>query len=83
MYIIIQYNMNTIEEKKESIFKSPELTKQYMKEYYKNNKTKIIEGMSKKRTCLFCNREVSNCHYLKHTKSNICKTYTALKVKLN
>ena len=51
-----------------------EQRKLYNKEYYQNNKTKILEKLKSKVNCEFCNRQVSFCNLQKHYVLPICKT---------
>ena len=43
-----------------------ELRKEYNKNYYQNNKTKILEKLTSKVNCEFCNRQVSFANLQKH-----------------
>lgn len=69
-----------------------ELTKReknilYQKEYYKNNKTELLEKLTKKCKCLLCGRVIIKNNVKKHQNSPIClrnrgnneKTYEEIK----
>jgi len=47
--------------------------KQYNKNYYENNKNTILEKLTKKVNCQFCNRQVSSCNLNKHYTLSICQ----------
>lgn len=49
-----------------------EKNKIYQKEYYKNNKDKLLSYGNKKVKCLLCNRCVIRNNILKHQKKAIC-----------
>ncbi len=48
--------------------------KEYNKNYYQNNKDKILEKSTSKVNCEFCNRTVSFANLQKHYVLPICKT---------
>ena len=50
-----------------------EKRKQYNKNYYENNKNAILEKLTKKVNCQFCNRQVSSCNLNKHHTLSICQ----------
>ena len=52
----------------------------YNKNYYENNKDRILEKLKSKVNCEFCNRTVSFCNLQKHYTLPICKA-TQLKNK--
>ena len=43
-----------------------EKRKQYNKNYYENHKVVLLEKLTKKVSCEFCNRQVSQCNLNKH-----------------
>jgi hypothetical protein len=45
----------------------------YNKNYYENNKDRILEKLKSKVNCAFCNRTVSFCNLQKHYVLPICK----------
>ncbi len=45
----------------------------YNKNYYENNKDKILEKLKSKVNCEFCNRQVSFCNLNKHYTLPICE----------
>ncbi len=51
-----------------------EQRKLYNKEYYQNNKDKILTKLNSKVNCEFCNRTLSFCNLKKHYLLPICKT---------
>ena len=51
-----------------------ETRKEYNKNYYQNNKDKILTKLNSKVNCEFCNRQVSFCNLNKHFNLPICKT---------
>jgi len=50
-----------------------EKRKQYNKNYYENNKNAILEKLTTKVNCQFCNRKVSSCNLNNHYKLSICQ----------
>ena len=52
----------------------PEMRKAYNSLYYKRNKDKILEKLTSKVNCQFCNRTVSFANLAKHYVLPICKT---------
>ena len=58
----------------------PEMRKAYNSFYYKRNEDKILEKLTSKVNCEFCNRKVSFANLNKHYTLPICKT-TQLKNK--
>ena len=50
-----------------------EQRKLYNKEYYQNNKDKILTKLNSKVNCEFCNRTVSYANLAKHYVLPICK----------
>ena len=54
-----------------------ELRKQYNKNYYENHKEALLQKLTKKVNCEFCNRTVSSCNLNKHITLNICKNTQA------
>ena len=46
----------------------------YNKQYYEKNKNKILEKLTSKVNCEFCNRQVSFANLQKHYVLPICKT---------
>ena len=52
----------------------PEMRKAYDSLYYKKNKDKILEKLTSKVNCEFCNRTVSICNLQKHYVLKICKS---------
>ncbi len=57
-----------------------EQRKLYNKQYYENNKDRILTKLTSKVNCEFCNRQVSFANLQKHYVLPICKT-TQLKNK--
>ena len=57
-----------------------ELRKQYNKNYYENHKVVLLEKLTKKVNCQFCNRQVSFANLNKHFTLPICQK-TQLKNK--
>ena len=57
-----------------------DMRKSYNKNYYENNKDRILEKLESKVNCEFCNRQVSFCNLQKHYLLPICKA-TQLKNK--
>ncbi len=51
-----------------------EQRKLYNQEYYQKNKNKILEKLTSKVNCEFCNRTVSFCNLNKHYVLSIYKT---------
>ncbi len=47
--------------------------KTYYKNYYENNKTKILEKLNSKVNCEFCFRQVLFCNLNKHYTLPICE----------
>ncbi len=45
----------------------------YNKNYYENNKDKILQKLTAKVNCEFCSRTVSQCNLVKHYSLPICK----------
>jgi hypothetical protein len=45
----------------------------YNKNYYENNKNRILEKLKSKVNCEFCNCQVSFCNLQKHYVLPICK----------
>ena len=58
----------------------PEMQNVYNSLYYKRNKDKILQKLTSKVQCEFCNRTVSQCNLQKHYTLKICKN-TQLKNK--
>ena len=54
--------------------------KLYNKQYYENNKNKILEKLTSKVNCEFCNRKVSYANLNKHYTLAICER-TQAKIK--
>ncbi len=50
-----------------------ENTKTYNKNYYETNKDKILEKLTSKVKCEFCNRQVSYANLNKHYTLPICE----------
>ena len=50
-----------------------ETRKNYNKQYYEKNKNKILEKLTSKVNCEFCNRQVSFANLQKHYVLPICK----------
>ncbi len=50
-----------------------EQRKLYNQQYYQNNKNKILEKLTSKVNCEFCNRTVSFANLQKHYILPICK----------
>jgi hypothetical protein len=50
-----------------------EILKQYNKEYYANNKNKIIKQMTTKTECPDCSKLITKCNLNKHMQSRLCK----------
>ena len=50
-----------------------EMRKNYNKQYYENNKDKILEKLTSKVNCEFCNRKVSYANLNKHYTLPICE----------
>ena len=50
-----------------------EMRKNYNKQYYEKNKNKILEKLTSKVNCEFCNRTVSYANLAKHYVLPICK----------
>jgi hypothetical protein len=50
-----------------------EILKQYNKDYYANNKTKIIQQMTAKIECPDCCKLITKCNLNKHKQSKLCK----------
>ena len=57
-----------------------EKRKNYNKNYYENHKVVLLEKLTSKVNCQFCNRQVSFANLNKHMTLPICKT-TQLKNK--
>ena len=57
-----------------------ELRKQYNKNFYENHKVVLLEKLTSKVKCQFCNRQVSFANLNKHMTLPIC-TKTQLKNK--
>ena len=53
----------------------PEMRKVYNSLYYKRNKDKILEKLTSKVNCEFCNRTVSFANLQKHYVPPICKPH--------
>lgn len=53
-------------------YKDEEQEKNYQKEYYKNNKDKIVAKNACKEECVFCGRCVNHMNMGKHMKSKLC-----------
>jgi hypothetical protein len=51
----------------------PEMRKAYNSLYYKRNKDKILQKLTAKVQCEFCNRTVSACNIQKHFTLPICQ----------
>jgi len=51
--------------------------KNYNHQYYQNNKDKILQKLTAKVNCEFCNRQVSFANLQKHYTLQICKTTQA------
>jgi hypothetical protein len=49
-------------------------TKEYNKAYYEQNKSKILEMLQKKESCVHCGRSVAHQNMITHQKSNYCKS---------
>ncbi|MEY3751756.1 MAG: hypothetical protein RLZZ354_297 [Pseudomonadota bacterium] len=47
--------------------------KLYNKQYYENNKNKILTKLTSKVNCEFCNRKISACNLNKHYTLPICE----------
>jgi hypothetical protein len=58
-----------------------ELTKQYNKQYYAENKTRILEGMNKYVMCE-CGIEYTHCNRTKHLRTTKHKYNILLKKKI-
>ena len=54
-----------------------ELRKTYNQEYYQKNKETILNKLTTKVNCEFCNRTVSFCNLQKHYLLKICKNTQA------
>ena len=54
-----------------------ELRKQYNKNYYENHKEALLQKLTSKVNCQFCNRTVSSCNLNKHFTLPICKNTQA------
>ena len=54
-----------------------ELRKQYNKNYYENHKEALLQKLTSKVNCQFCNRQVSSCNLNKHFTLPICKNTQA------
>ena len=54
-----------------------ELRKQYNKQYYENHKEALLQKLTKKVNCEFCNRTISSCNLNKHYTLAICKNTQA------
>jgi hypothetical protein len=50
-----------------------EKRKNYNKNYYENHKVVLLEKLTKKVSCEFCNRQVSQCNLNKHYTLSICQ----------
>ena len=57
-----------------------ELRKQYNQQYYQNHKEALLQKLTTKVNCQFCNRQVSSCNLNKHYTLPICQR-TQLKLK--
>lgn len=55
--------------------------KEYNKNYYTNNKSKILEKACEKIECEFCHRKVIKNNLKKHYTSAICKRYSEINIK--
>ena len=51
--------------------------KNYNHQYYQNNKANILQKLTSKVNCEFCNRTVSACNLAKHYTLPICKNTQA------
>ena len=49
----------------------------YNHQYYQTNKDKILQKLTAKVNCEFCNRTVSACNLAKHYTLKICKNTQA------
>lgn len=65
----IEYNATLNMKKCQTDFKN----KNYNREYYKNNKNKILEYNKEKVICDICNCEISRNHLARHKKTEKCK----------
>ena len=54
-----------------------ELRKQYNKQYYENHKEALLQKLTSKVNCEFCNRRISSCNLNKHITLPICKNTQA------
>ena len=54
-----------------------ELRKQYNKQYYENHKEALLQKLTSKVNCQFCNRQVSFANLNKHFTLPICKNTQA------
>ncbi len=43
--------------------------KDYLKNWYRENKTKHLEIMKEKKLCKFCNKMVVKCHFNRHEQT--------------
>jgi L-lysine 2,3-aminomutase len=48
-----------------------ELRKNYNKQYYENHKVVLLQKLTSKVNCQFCNRQVSFANLNKHITSNL------------
>ena len=48
--------------------------KQYMNDYYKKNKEKVLAKVLAKEVCPYCDRKVAHQQMQKHKQSKYCKT---------
>ncbi len=53
--------------------KDEDQQKEYRKEYYKNNKGKLLQLLTEKVKCEHCKKDVSKCNLLRHYDSSKCK----------
>ena len=47
--------------------------KLYNQQYYQNHKEALLQKLTKKVNCQFCNRKVSSCNLNKHYTLSICQ----------
>jgi hypothetical protein len=47
--------------------------KLYNKQYYENHREALLEKLTTKVNCQFCNRKVSSCNLTKHFTLSICE----------
>ena len=65
--------MNEPEEDKIIVVEGKQKTKEYNKQYYIKNKTKILAQVNKKVECTICNKITNHQHFHRHQLSSFCQ----------